>query len=73
MAIDLIALKRAADGNPEQQIAVRRKLLQDAYNALTAREGVSPSLKAGGPMARGELKKNANTTFVADDGSQAED
>jgi hypothetical protein len=38
MAIDLIALKRASDGSPEQLVAVRRKLLQDAYHAITCND-----------------------------------
>jgi len=29
--MDMIALKRASDGNPDQLIAVKRSLLADAY------------------------------------------
>lgn len=67
---DMIALRRASHGNPDQLIAVSRKLLQDVYARiaeLEAGEGVSQSHKARGAMAPGKSKNNANPSFATDD------
>ncbi len=43
--MDMIALKRASDGNADQMIAVSRGLLADAYARIVELEGATKPAK----------------------------